>query len=63
MSDVITEEWPGPPVMVSVVAAGHSVLICAECGVIWFHVEAAAYEMPDVVEEHLEQDHGAGEQR
>jgi hypothetical protein len=43
--------------MVSVVAAGHSVLICQECGVIWHHVEAVAYEMPEEVEAHRAEDH------
>lgn len=63
MSTAITEEWPGSPVIVSVVTVGHAVLICEECGVIWHSPAVAASEMPEAVEDHREKDHQMGEQK
>lgn len=61
---VESQTWPSTPDtprLVSVVAVGTAVLICEDCGVIWYSPAVAASEIPEAVEEHQER-HRAGEE-
>ncbi len=50
----------GSPKLVSLVTDTHAVVVCGECGVVWWSVSAEAYEVPDVVGVHADR-HQSGE--